>query len=191
MDIDAYVEDAVFAPDEKAHLLYCMFWETLKEKGYIITDEAGHEIDNIVKAVSIVNLIGEFRYRLYDEVNETGFEDVLEYLGNLEIGEDEITAYCKERGDIEVDASEFSNTAKNMLDRTTEITAEKLLEEYSADDLFDFMFCATYDFVQDFTFEFEDIDEFCAFVDAQSEKLDDYKEEYPSVMRWVENGMIC
>lgn len=191
MDIDAYVKDAIFAPDEQAHLLFELFWEALKEKGCVITDEAGHEIDSIVKAVSIVNLTDEFRYRLYDAVNETGFEDVLEYLGNLEIGEDEITAYCQARGDVEVDADEFSNTAKNMLDRTTEETAEKLLEEYSADDMFDLMFCATYDFVQDFTFDFEDVDEFCAFVDAQSEKLDVYKEEYPSVMHWIEGGMVC
>lgn len=191
MDIDAYVEETIFAPDEKAHLLYNLFWEAMKEKGYIVTDESGREIDSIVKAVSLVNLVGEFRYRLYDEVNETGFEDVLEYLGNLEIGEDEITAYCKTHGNIETDAQEFSNTAKSMLDCITEESAEKLLEEYSPDDLFDLMFCATYDFVQDFTFAFEDVDEFCAFVDAQSERLDDYKEEYPGVMRWIENGMIC
>ena len=47
------------------------------------------------------------------------------------------------------------------------------------------------DFVQDFTFDFEDVDEFCAFVDAQSERLDEYKEEYPNVMNWILAGMVC
>ena len=28
-------------------------------------------------------------------------------------------------------------------------------------------------------------------VDANNERLDEYKEEYPSLMRWIEAGMIC
>ena len=56
--------------------------------------------------------------------------------------------------------------------------------------MFDYFFTATYDFVQDFTFEFEDVDEFLAFVDSNSERLDEYKEEYPSVLSWIESGMI-
>ena len=71
------------------------------------------------------------------------------------------------------------------------ITADKLLEDFSADDLFDYIFTATYDFEQDFAFDFEDTDEFLAFVDSNTERLDEYKEEYPSVMRWIESGMIC
>lgn len=67
----------------------------------------------------------------------------------------------------------------------------KMLEEYSPDDIFDMMFTAAYDFEQDFTFDFEDSDEFLAFVDANTEKLDQYKEEYPGVINWIENGMIC
>ena len=80
---------------------------------------------------------------------------------------------------------------KKILDYFTEITADKLLEDFSADDLFDYIFTATYDFEQDFAFDFEDTDEFLAFVDSNTERLDEYKEEYPSVMRWIESGMIC
>ena len=65
------------------------------------------------------------------------------------------------------------------------------VEEFSADDLFDYLFTATYDFEQDFTYEFEDTDEFQAFVDSNADQLDNYKEEYPAVMRWVEGGMVC
>ena len=190
MAIESYIDEAIFSENEKQKFLCRLFWDDLKETGYVITDESGHELDSIVKAVSIVNLIGEFRYRLYDEVNETGYEDVLEYLANLDIYEDEILDYCRKNENIETD-EEFSNTAKNMLDYITETTADKLLEEFSADDIFDYMFCATYDFVQDFTFDFEDVDEFCAFVDAQSERLDEYKEEYPNVMNWILAGMVC
>ena len=79
---------------------------------------------------------------------------------------------------------------KNGFDYMTEIVADKLLDCFSSDDLFDYFFTATYDFVQDFTFDFEDVDEFMAFVDSNSEKLDEYKEEYPSVLSWIESGMI-
>ncbi|MDE5995376.1 MAG: hypothetical protein K2G56_00475 [Eubacterium sp.] len=66
-----------------------------------------------------------------------------------------------------------------------------MLEEFSADDIFNYLFTATYDFEQDFTFDFEDTDEFQAFVDSNTERLEDYKDEYPSVMRWIESGMVC
>ena len=135
MDIESYIDEAIFSENEKQKFLCRLFWDDLKETGYVITDESGHELDSIVKAVSIVNLIGEFRYRLYDEVNETGYEDVLEYLANLDIYEDEILDYCRKNENIETD-EEFSNTAKNMLDYITETTADKLLEEFSADDIF-------------------------------------------------------
>ena len=85
MDIESYIDETIFSENEKQKFLCRLFWDDLKETGYVITDESGHELDSIVKAVSIVNLIGEFRYRLYDEVNETGYEDVLEYLANLDI----------------------------------------------------------------------------------------------------------
>ena len=66
-----------------------------------------------------------------------------------------------------------------------------MLEEFSTDDIFDLMFTATYAFEQDFTFDFEDYDEMQAFIDTNHDQLDNYKEEYPSVMNWFEAGMIC
>ena len=159
--------------------------------GYVITDESGYEISSVFKAVALQNLVGEFAYRLYDTVNETGYEDVLEYLGTLAIGEDDILQYCENDPEILVEPEDFELTVKNALDTITERTADKLLEEFSADDLFDYLFTATYDFEQDFTYEFEDTDEFQAFVDSNADQLDNYKEEYPAVMRWVEGGMVC
>ena len=50
---------------------------------------------------------------------------------------------------------------------------------------------ASYAFEQDFTFDFEDYDEMQAFIDTNHDQLDNYKEEYPSVMNWIEAGMIC
>ena len=142
------------------------------------------------KAVALQNLVGEFAYRLYDTVNETGYEDVLEYLGTLAIGEDDILQYCENDPEILVEPEDFELTVKNALDTITERTADKLLEEFSADDLFDYLFTATYDFEQDFTYEFEDTDEFQAFVDSNADQLDNYKEEYPAVMRWVDGGAL-
>lgn len=191
MNIDHFVDEAIFAEKEKLRVFYQLIWENFKEIGFVVTDEPGQEIDSIFKAVALQNLAGEFAYRLYDEINETGYEDVLEYLNTLEISEDEIKAYCTGNPEIECDEDDFELTVKNALDYITSITADKMLEEFSADDLFDYLFTATYDFEQDFTYDFEDIDEFQAFVDSNTEQLDAYKEEYPSVMRWVESGMIC
>lgn len=191
MDIDSYVYDAIFSETPKHTVFYSLLWEQFKEDGFVITDEPGHEIDCIFKAVSMQNLMGEFMYRLYDEVNETGFEDAVDYIEKAGFTEEDILAYCKKDEEIEIDESDMDITAKNALDRVTELTAEKMLEEYSPDDIFDMMFTAAYDFEQDFTFDFEDSDEFLAFVDANTEKLDQYKEEYPGVISWIENGVIC
>lgn len=191
MDIDNYIYEAIFGENEKHLVFYQLIWETFKENGFAITDEPGHEIDSVFKAVALQNLLGEFAYRMYDEVNETGFEDVLEYLGTLAFSDDEIAAYCNDNPEIDCDANDFELTVKNALDYTTGITADKMLEEFSADDLFDYMFTAAYDFEQDFTYAFEDVDEFQAFVDSNSEQLDEYKAEYPAVMQWIESGMIC
>ncbi len=190
MDIDSYIYDAVFNESEKFAILYGIIWEQFKEDGFVITDEPGHEIDCIFKAVALQNLAGEFAYRLFDAVNETGFEDAVDYAEKAGFTQEDIVKYCEHDEEIEID-EDFDITAKNALDRVTELCADKMLEEYSADDLFDMMFTAAYDFEQDFTFEFEDADEFLAFVDSNTERLDTYKEEYPSVMRWIENGMIC
>ena len=178
MNIDSYIYEAIFEEKPKFKVLYELFWEQFKEDGFVITDESGHETDAVFKAVALQNIVGEFNYRMYDAVNETGLEDVIEYLQNIGVGESDIIA-------------DFEVTVKNALDYVTELAANKLLEDYSADDIFDYIFTATYDFEQDFTYDFEDTDEFLAFVDSNTERLDSYKEEYPSVMNWIENGMIC
>lgn len=191
MNIDSYIYEAIFEEKPKFKVFYELIWEQFKEDGFVVTDESGYEIESVFKAVSLQNLVGEFGYRLYDDVNETGFEDVVEYIANLGLGEDEIKEYCEEIPQIETDEDDFELTVKNTLDYWTEVVADKMLEEFSADDIFDYLFTATYDFEQDFTFDFEDTDEFQAFVDANGEKLDEYKDEYPSVMRWIEGGMVC
>lgn len=191
MDIDSYVYDAIFNETPKYAIFYGLIWEQFKEDGFVITDEPGNEIDCIFKAVALQNLMGEFTYRLYDEVNETGFEDAVDYTEKAGFTEEDITEYCKKDEEIEIDEEDFDRTAKNALDRVTELAAEKLLEEYSPDDIFDMMFTAAYDFEQDFTFDFEDSDEFLAFIDSNTDKLDQYKEEYPGVISWIETGMIC
>lgn len=190
MDVEGYIQEAIFEEKEQHKCFYQLIWDNLKEDGFVITDEAGYEIDAVIKAVALQNLLGEFVYRLYDEVNEIDFEDLIESLQNLGYSEEEFTAYCEENENIEVD-DDFEITAKSALDYVTEITADKMLEMFSADDLFDYMFTSTYDFEQDFTFDFEDYDELQAFVDTNQDQLDGYKEEYPSVTRWIESGMIC
>lgn len=191
MNLDSFIYEAIFEEKPKFRIFYELVWEQFKEDGFVVTDEDNMEIDSVLKAVSLQNIVGEFNYRMYDEINETGLEDVTDYLASLNIYEDEITAYCEANSRISVDPDDFETTVKNALDCTTEIVANKLLENYSADDLFDYIFTATYDFEQDFTYDFEDTDEFQAFVDANTERLDEYKEEYPSLLRWIESGMIC
>ena len=190
MNISDYIHETIFEEKEKYIYLYELFWANFEEEGFVITDEAGGEIDSIFKAFAIQNIIGEFVYRLYDEVNETDYEDVIDSLEAAGFGMDEILAYCENDPEIECDEEDSGTTVKNALDYITEITADKLLELFSADDLFDYLFSATYDFEQDFTFAFEDVDEFTAFVDSNSDRLDEYKEEYPAVMQWIEQGMI-
>ena len=95
MDIDTFIHEAIFGEKEQHRIFYYLMWENLQEVGYVITDESGYEIDSVFKAVALQNLVGEFAYRLYDTVNETGYEDVLEYLGTLAIGEDDILQYCE------------------------------------------------------------------------------------------------
>jgi hypothetical protein len=190
MDISSYIKESIFEEKEKYTHLYQLIWDNFDEDGFVITDEEHNEIDCIFKAIAIKNLIGEFVYRLYDEVNETCYDDVIENLANLGISEEQIVDYCYDNPEIDTDDEDDELSIKNALDYTTEIVADKLLKLFSADDLFDYFFAATYDFEQDFTFAFEDVDEFQAFVDSNTEKLDDYKEEYPAVMAWIENGMI-
>ncbi len=190
MDLYSYIHQSIFEEKEKYTYLYELLWANLEEDGYVITDEAGHETDALFKAIALKNLVSEFVYRVYDEVNDTSYEDVITALDTVGISLDEAIDYCYENPDIDADDEDDEITLKNAFDYITEELANKLLELFSADDIFDYFFAATYDFEQDFTFAFEDVDEFQAFVDSNSERLDDYKEEYPSVMRWVEGGMV-
>lgn len=191
MDIETYINEAIFEEVEKHKCFYQLMWDNFKEDGFIVTDEDGYEIDSVIKAVAMENLIGEFIYRMYDEVNETGFEDLLEHIQNIGYSEDDLINYCKEKEEIEVDDDDFEITAKNALDFTTEAVATKMLEMFSPDEIFDYMFTSTYDFEQDFTFDFEDYEEMQAFIDTNQNQLDNYKSEYPSVINWIEGGMIC
>lgn len=190
MDLYTFIHESIFEENEKFTRLYELLWGELETDGFVITDEAGTEIDSVLKAVGIQNLIGEFQYRLYDVVNETGYEDVIDYLGNLGIGVDEIVEYCENDENIDTFDDDDELKIKNALDYVTEIMADKLLECFACEDLFDYFFTATYDFVQDFTFDFEDVDEFLAFIESNSEKLEMYREEYSSVLSWIESGMI-
>lgn len=191
MNIESYIYDAVFSEKEQHKCFYELIWENFKEDGFVITDEDGYEIDSVIKAIALQNLVGEFIYRIYDEVNETSLEDVIECLQNLDISDDEFISYCNEKEEIDIDDDDFELTVKNALDYTSEIVADKMLEEFSACDIFDYMLTATYDFEQDFVFDFEDSDEFQSFIDSNQDQLDNYKEEYSSVLSWIESGMIC
>ena len=190
MDFYSFIHEAIFEEKEKYTRLYELLWAEFEQDGFVITDEPGHEIESVFKAVAIQNLIGEFEYRMYDEVNETDFDDVVDYLAQIGITKDEIIEFCENDENIDTFDSNEELIIKNGFDYFTEIVADKLIECFSTDDLFDYFFTVTYDFVQDFTFDFEDVDEFVAFVDANSDKLDSYKEEYMSVLSWIENGMI-
>lgn len=191
MDIENYIYEAIFEEKEKFKIFYALIWEQFKEDGFVITDEPDTEIDCVFKATALQNLIGEFVYRMYDETNETGYEDVINYLARLGIDEDEIVEFCKENSEIDTFDDDNEAILRNALDYYTEIVADKMLDEFDPHDIFNYMFTATYDFEQDFTFDFEDVEEFMAFAESNSDKLDDYKEEYPSVMRWINGGMVC
>ncbi len=190
MNIEEYIEDAIFGEKEQHKNFYMLIWDNFIEDGFVIVDEQGHEIDSIIKAVSLQNLLGEFIYRLYDEVNEISFEDIIENAQNLGFDEDDIIEYCRTEPEIEID-EDNEVTIKNALDYISETVANKMLEDFSADDIFDFMFTSTYDFEQDFVFEFEDYEEMQAFIDNNQDQLDNYKEEYSSVLTWINGGMIC
>lgn len=190
MDLSSYLHEAIFEEKDKYTYLYELIWDNFEEDGFAVTDEEGHEVDAVFKAIAIKNLINEFVYRMYDEANETDFQEIITNLANLGIGDEAAIDYCYENPEIDTDDKDDGLTIKNALDYTTEIVADKLLELFSADDLFNYFFAATYDFQQDFTFAFEDVDEFQAFVDSNTDRLDEYKEEYPSVLNWIESGMI-
>lgn len=191
MDIENYIYEAIFEEKEKFKIFYELIWEQFKEDGFVITDEPDTEIDCVFKAVALQNLVGEFVYRMYDEVNEINHENVVYYLAKLGIDEDEILDFCRKNDEIDTFNDDREEILRNGLEYFTELVADKMLDEFDSYDIFNYMFTATYDFEQDFTFDFEDVDEFMAFAESNSDKLDDYKEEYPSVMRWINGGMVC
>lgn len=191
MDVENYIHEAIFEETEKHKCFYELIWDNFKESGFVITDESGHEIDAVLKATALKNILGEFIYRIYDEVNEIGFEDVIDYIQNLGMDESDITEYCENNPEIGVDGDDFEITVKNALDYTTEIAADMMLSEFSYEDIFDYLFTVTYDFEQDFVFDFEDYDEMLAFIDTNQSQLDNYKEEYSGVLSWIKAGMIC
>ena len=55
MDIESYIEQAVFGENEQHTCFYRLMWDTFKESGFVITDEDGYEIDSILKATAIQN----------------------------------------------------------------------------------------------------------------------------------------
>lgn len=190
MNIENYILDAVFSSEDLHSCFYTLMWDNFKETGFVVTDEDGYEIDALIKATALQNILGEFVYRLYDEVNETGLEDVIEHAETLGFTEKDMLAYFNENEEIDVDDDDFELTVKNALDYTTQIVADKMLEEFSAEDIFDYLFTVTYAFEQDFVFDFEDYDEMLAFVDNNQEQLDNYKAEYENVLNWIKSGMI-
>lgn len=191
MNVESFIYEAIFAEKEKYRCFFELIWDNFKEDGFVITDEEGYETDAVLKAIALQNLLGEFVYRMYDATNEIGFEDLYECLRKLEISNEDFINYCRKIKNMTVDEKDFEAALKNALDRTTEEVADKLLEMFSPDDLFDYMFTVTYDFEQDFTFEFEDYEEMQAFVETNQDRLDSYKEEYSNVVSWIEAGMAC
>lgn len=191
MNIEDYIVDAIFGEKEEHKCYYMLMWDTLKENGFVSVEEDGFEIDSIFKAVALQNLLGEFVYRIYDEVNEAGLEDVIEYARTLDYSDEDILEYVEADGEIEIDEDDFELTVKNALDKISERAAEKMLEEFSAIEVFDIMFCSSYAFEQNFTFDFEDYEELQAFIDTNQDQLDVYREEYNSVVNWIETGMAC
>ena len=133
MNLVDFIRESIF--EDKYTYLFDLFWDNFDEDGFVITDEEGHEIDCIFKAVAIQNILGEFVYRLYDEVNETDFESVVRALSDLGFDESQIIQYCEDEEEIDVDEEDNAATIKNALDYTTQIVADKLLEMFSADDL--------------------------------------------------------
>ncbi len=190
MNLSDYLQEAIFQEKEKFAPLYQLLWNSLEEDGYVAPDDPDTEVDCVFKAIAIRNLIGEFVYRMYDEVNETGINDIRQHLATLGIDDDAIVDYCYENPEIDADDEDDDITVYNALSFITGEVADKLLELFSFEDLFDYFFTATYDFEQDFVFAFEDADELMAFADANQDKLDSYKDEYESVLSWIENGMV-
>ncbi len=191
MNIEKYIFESMFSTNEQNLVFYELIWNQFVEDGFIITDTEGYEIDCVFKAVAMQNLLNEFIFRLYDSVNETEPENVSNCLEQLGYNEDDLKNYIEKIPDALCDGNSLEEDLKTMFDYQTEHVADKMLEDFSASAIFDLMFASTYDLEQDFTYDFEDSDELCAFIEANSGRLDIYKSEFPSLYEWIENGMIC
>ena len=134
MDLSSYLHEAIFEEKDKYTYLYELIWDNFEEDGFAVTDEEGHEVDAVFKAIAIKNLINEFVYRMYDETNETDFQEIITNLANLGISDEAAIDYCYENPEIDANDEDDGLTIKNALDYTTEIVADKLLELFSADD---------------------------------------------------------
>ncbi len=190
MDIEDYINEEIFHDDGNRHVFYKYIWEIFSESGYVIPDENESEIDCIFKAVAMKYILSEFEFRLFDCANDMDANTITDYLLNIGKNEEEINDYLNSQ----TNASEYDELTQGIeitLNCLTRETAEKMLEEFSADELFDLMFTATYDFELDFTYNFEDSDELCAFIEANQDKLELYKDEFSSVLDWINEGMIC
>ena len=70
MDLSSYLHEAIFEEKDKYTYLYELIWDNFEEDGFAVTNEEGHEIDAVFKAIAIKNLINEFVYRMYDETKK-------------------------------------------------------------------------------------------------------------------------
>ncbi len=190
MDLEAFIHQTIFEVKENYTCLFELFWESFSFDGFVTTDEEGYEIDAVIKAIAIKNIISEFAYQMYDSGNDVSYEEFVNLLSDIGFDEEAIVDYCYEDENMDVDDENNDITFQKALEYMSRVVSEKMLENFSADELFNFFFTATYDFEQNFVYRFEDVDEFLAFIEANDEKLDTYKEEYRSVLMWIEDGMI-
>lgn len=115
MDLSSYLHEAIFEEKDKYTYLYELIWDNFEEDGFAVTDEEGHEVDAVFKAIAIKNLINEFVYRMYDEANETDFQEIITNLANLGIGDEAAIDYCYENPEIDTDDEDDGLTIKMRL----------------------------------------------------------------------------
>ena len=49
MDIERYINEAIFEEKEQHKCFYQLIWDHFKEDGFVVTDESGYEIDSVIK----------------------------------------------------------------------------------------------------------------------------------------------
>ena len=55
MDIERYINEAIFEEKEQHKCFYQLIWDHFKEDGFVVTDESGYEIDNVGMTVSLID----------------------------------------------------------------------------------------------------------------------------------------